>query len=109
MSRLAALTLLLALSACATAPRPSAPQTTAVNVIDNKLAVPTACVAQSFPPRQSFSDTRAALKAARDAAARYALMASNWEARDKRLSADEDQIEICRASAQSHPAGSDGR
>lgn len=92
--RAAALLACLALAACATdgAPKP-------VTTVTVKVQVPVSCIPADFPAAPPSPPTAADLRAARDAAARYQLLAAFWTAWASRVGLDEGVIETCRRAA----------
>lgn len=80
---------LLALAACAhVEPR--------IVTRDVLVPVATSCVPEGLGPEPSYPDTADALKAARDAAERYLLMAQGRELRIARAAEVEPVIAACR-------------
>lgn len=90
MIRHATLLPLALLAGCATKPEPIV-RTVTVNV-----PVAVECVPATLDPAPSYPDTDEALRSARDAAERYALIAAGRLLRDARLGELEPAILVCR-------------
>jgi hypothetical protein len=79
------------LAACATSP----PEPI-VKTVEVRTPVAVSCVPKDTPPRLTYSDTDAALKAAPDLAGRYQLLASEHSRRVSRAEILEAVVDACR-------------
>ena len=68
----------------------------ALRTVEVRVPVAVPCIAKDFPAKPAYPDTREALKAAPDQAARYRLMAAGWPLRAARLQSLEAAVEPCR-------------
>lgn len=64
--------------------------------VEKAVPTPTACVSNQTPPPSGYPDTDAALKAAKNFAERYGLLARGRILRDQRLAEVEPLIQACR-------------
>lgn len=65
-------------------------------VAEKAVPMPVACVSNQTPPPSGYPDTDAALKAAKNFAERYGLLARGRILRDQRLAEVEPLIQACR-------------
>lgn len=83
--------LAIELAACTTPAEGPPPAPTIV-----QIPIPASCVRSDFPGAPNYPDTREALKAAPDWAARDQLLRAGWDMRDSRLAVLEQQLAACR-------------
>lgn len=97
VGKMVPLSLIIALAACGHTPTPEPVIVTrTVNV-----PVAVACIPDNLGPAPTYPDTDAAIRAAADAVARYALIAAGRLLRIQRASETEPVIEQCRSAGTS--------